>query len=167
MKIGLISDTHGYLDPEVFRHFEDCDEVWHAGDIGSVKILDDLSSFKTSRMVWGNIDSHEIRSMTKENLWFEIEGKSIWITHIGASPPRYNKTIRPELLRLKPALFVCGHSHICKVFYDKTLNILYINPGAAGRHGFHKMRTLLRFDITLDGFKNLEVIELGSRSLKQ
>lgn len=166
MKIGLISDTHGYLDPAVFKHFENCDEIWHAGDIGSVDVLEALKEFKPTKAVWGNIDDHVIRAMTAEDSISVIEGYKIFITHIGGSPPKYNPISSRKILDYMPQLFVCGHSHICKVQYDKKFNMLYMNPGAAGRHGFHQTRTLLRFDISAEGFKNLEVVELGPRSEK-
>ncbi len=165
MKIGLLSDTHGFLDPAIFKYFEHCDEVWHAGDLGSESILDDLENFKPLRTVYGNIDGKEIRSRTKENLFFEIEGFSIWMTHIGGAPPRYNPAVKTRLATSPPDIFICGHSHILRVVKDPRLHhMLYINPGAAGIHGFHKMRTLIRFELDQRKIHNMEVIELGLRA---
>ena len=162
--IGLISDTHGYLDPRVFEHFSLCDEIWHAGDIGAVKIIEQLEAFKPTRIVFGNIDDKEIQQLTQENLHFEIEGFSIWMTHIGGAPPRYNPQVMPTLRSETPDIFICGHSHILRVIRDKDLkNMLYMNPGAAGREGFHKFRTILRFNLHEGIISKMEVIELGKR----
>ncbi|TLU99501.1 metallophosphoesterase family protein [Dyadobacter luticola] len=162
--IGLISDTHGYLDERTFNHFANCDEVWHAGDLGSIKIVEQLESFKPTRIVFGNIDNAEIRARTQENLHFEIEGFQVWMTHIGGAPPRYNPQVMPGLRAGAPDLFICGHSHILRVIRDPALNnMLYINPGAAGREGFHKFRTLLRFNLHEGIISQMEVIELGKR----
>lgn len=164
MKIGLISDTHSYLDPQVFTYFKDCDEVWHAGDIGSLEVLDQLEKFKPLRAVWGNIDGKEIQARCPENQVFTCEGLKVWITHIGGKPPRYSKGIRPKLKELQPDIFVCGHSHILRVISDEQLNrLLYLNPGAAGLQGFHSMRTLLRFEINNSKISNMQVVELGKR----
>lgn len=169
MKIGLISDTHSYLDPQVFTYFKDCDELWHAGDIGSLEVLDQLEKFKPLRAVWGNIDGKEIQVRCPENQVFTCEGLKVWITHIGGKPPRYSKGIRPKLKELQPDIFVCGHSHILRVISDEQLNrLLYLNPGAAGLQGFHSMRTLLRFEINSRKISNMQVVELGKRgALKQ
>lgn len=164
MKIGLISDTHSFLDPKVFDHFGSCDEIWHVGDFGDPEVLDALKNFKPTKGVYGNIDGQKIRVECPEKLIFEIEGVKVYMVHIGGTPPRYAKGVRQDLLIHKPDLFICGHSHILKVVRDHSLNLLYMNPGAAGRHGFHKIRTILRFDIDSGSPKNLEVIELGSRS---
>ena len=162
--IGLISDTHSFLDPRIFEHFALCDEIWHAGDIGSVDIIDRLETFKPLRMVFGNIDNYEIQLRTKENLHFEIEGFQVWMTHIGGAPPRYNPQVMPVLRSQTPDIFICGHSHILRVIRDKNLqNMLYLNPGAAGREGFHRMRTLLRFNLHEGLISQMEVIELGKR----
>lgn len=162
--IGLISDTHGYLDPRVFEHFAMCDEIWHAGDIGSLKIIDQIEGFKPARIVFGNIDDKEIQQRTQENLHFEVEGFRIWMTHIGGAPPRYNPQVLQTLRTDPPDIFICGHSHILRVIRDKDLkNMLYINPGAAGREGFHKFRTLLRFNLHEGLISQMEVIELGKR----
>ncbi|HNP19980.1 MAG TPA: metallophosphoesterase family protein [Fulvivirga sp.] len=163
MKIGLLSDTHGYLDPKVFEHFKECDEIWHAGDIGTMEVLKQLEAFKPCRIVFGNIDSHEIRTATCEDLWFECAGLTVWITHIGGYPPKYNKRVRDILKERSPDLFICGHSHILKVIRDPIHNLIHINPGAAGIQGFHKMKTLIRFDIEDKKLKNMQVIELGLR----
>ena len=164
MKIGLISDTHSYLDEKVFQYFNECDEIWHAGDIGDREVIDRLSKFKPVRAVYGNIDGSEIRVKYPEKLVFEIDGFKIYMIHIGGTPPRYAKGVKTDLKKELPQLFICGHSHILKVMPDEGLNkMLYMNPGAAGRQGFHKMRTLLRFEIIEGTLKNLEVIELGKR----
>ena len=163
-RIGLISDTHGYLDPRVFDHFSNCDEIWHAGDIGDMDIIKKLKSFKPVRIVFGNIDNKEIVLSTQEHLYFEIEGFNIWMTHIGGAPPRYNPMVLPQLKTMLPDIFICGHSHILRVIRDKNLqDMLYINPGAAGQEGFHKIRTLLRFNLHEGVISQMEVIELGKR----
>ncbi|MGG7661731.1 metallophosphoesterase family protein [Dyadobacter sp. BHUBP1] len=162
--IGVISDTHGYLDERVFDHFANCDEIWHAGDIGSAEIVSQLQAFKPTRIVFGNIDTPQVRALTYENLHFEVEGFRVWITHIGGAPPRYNPQVMPTLKSNTPDIFVCGHSHILRVIRDKSLNnMLYINPGAAGREGFHKFRTLLRFNLHEGLISQMEAIELGKR----
>lgn len=163
-KIGLLSDTHAYLDDRVFEHFANCDEVWHAGDWGSTDIIEKLQQFKPLRGVWGNIDSHEIRQIFPEHNRFRIEEVNVWITHIGGYPGKYDASVRPLIFQHPPKLFICGHSHILKVKYDKNLDLLHINPGAAGKYGFHQIQTLVRFDINKDKIENLEVIELGSKS---
>lgn len=163
-RIGLISDTHGYLDDAVFQHFAECDEIWHAGDVGNPEVIEKLEAFKPVRAVSGNIDGQAVRLMAPENQRFELEGLSVWITHIGGYPPRYNPVVRPQLQRDPPAIFVCGHSHILRVMRDSSLsNMLYINPGAAGKEGFHKMRTILRFTLDAGKIKDMEVVELGLR----
>lgn len=164
MKIGLLSDTHGYLDPKVFEYFKDVDEIWHAGDVGRVDLIDELATFKPTIGVYGNIDDHTVRSVFPEDVMMMKEGLKVWMTHIGGKPPRYNTRTRPMINRLNPDLFICGHSHICAVMRDpKRKHILYMNPGAAGKNGFHKMKTLLRFKIEEAKVKDLEVIELGLR----
>jgi putative phosphoesterase len=163
IKVGLISDTHGFLDPAVFKYFNGCDEIWHAGDIGTIEVFDELTKFKPLRAVSGNIDGQVIRSVTKENLYFEIEGLKVYITHIGGYPGRYNLNVNTFLKTNPVGLFICGHSHILKVMYDQTYKLLHINPGAAGNHGFHQVKTLIRFDIHDGKPSNLEVIELGKR----
>lgn len=164
MKIGLLSDTHGYLDPAVFRHFESCDELWHGGDIGE-GILERLQAFRPVRAVFGNIDSRMLQTSLPEDLFFTCEGVEVWMTHIGGVPPNYNPRIKKILRsRTPPDIFICGHSHILRVKRDPGFNnMLYINPGAAGNHGFHAMKTLVRFTIDKGQVGNMEVIELGKR----
>ena len=161
MKIGLLSDTHSTLHPKVFEHFKNCDEIWHAGDIGTVEVIDQLTAFKPLRAVYGNIDNHKIRAICPKDLRFECDGVKVWITHIGGYPYNYTKNIRKELDKNSPDLFICGHSHILKVMYDKNREILHLNPGAAGNYGIHKVITMLRFDIEKKEVKNLEVIEFN------
>ena len=161
--IGLISDTHSYLDPQVFEYFKEVDEIWHIGDVGDVKVLEQLRAFKPLRGVYGNIDDREIRQELPLDYRFVMEDMDIWMTHIGGYPGKYASRVR-DILQVKPPdLFICGHSHILKVMRDKKYNMLCMNPGAAGKHGFHKVRTLLRFHIKDKNLSNLEVIELGIR----
>ena len=164
MKIGLISDTHGYLDERVFHHFEKCDEIWHAGDIGENGVLKRLNDFRLTKAVYGNIDSSNYQRELPEYEVLVREGVKVLMIHIGGKPPKYSRGVRALILDYKPHLFICGHSHILKVEMDKTLNTLYMNPGAAGKQGFHKMRTLLRFELRQGNIENLEVIELGLRA---
>jgi putative phosphoesterase len=161
--IGLISDTHGYLDDAVFRHFENCDEIWHAGDFGTIEIADQLNAFKPLKGVYGNIDGQDIRLQYPEHLRFDCEELKVWITHIGGYPGRYAPGIREEIYRNPPGLFISGHSHILKIIYDKKISCLHLNPGAAGKQGWHKVRTLLRFCISGEKIHNLDVIELANR----
>jgi putative phosphoesterase len=163
MKIGLISDTHSYLDDAVFKHFDKCDEIWHAGDFGSLALADQLSSFKPLRGVYGNIDGSDLRSVYPEKIRFNCEEMSVFMTHIGGYPGRYDARIREEIYANPPGIFISGHSHILKVIYDKKIGSLHLNPGAAGKHGWHKVRTLLRFNIRDKKIHDLEVIELGNR----
>jgi putative phosphoesterase len=164
MKIGLLSDTHGDLDPKIFEHFKDRDEVWHAGDIGSTTLIDDLEQFKPLRAVYGNIDDTNIQHRCAEDLWFNCEGLEVWITHIGGAPPKYNPRVKRIMSEKIPDIFICGHSHILKVMRDTSHNnLLFINPGAAGKHGFHQMKTIVRFDLQNKSISNFEVIELGKR----
>ena len=162
-KIGLISDTHGFLDENVFKHFADCDEIWHAGDFGSVEVAHRLAaqSGLTVRGVFGNIDGPDIRSEFPEQLVFTCEQVKVMIRHIGGYPPKYNAETKKELLIHKPQLFISGHSHILKVIYDPHLQCLHMNPGAAGKQGWQKVRTIIRFAIDRKDIKNCEVIELG------
>lgn len=160
-RIGLLSDTHSYLDERVFQYFEECDEIWHAGDIGDISVADQLEAFKPFRAVYGNIDDHEVRQTYPLHLRFECEGVDVWITHIGGYPGRYDRRIREEIRQNPPKLFICGHSHILKVMPDRKLQLLHINPGAAGKHGFHKVKTLVRFTLEEGRIKDLEVIELN------
>lgn len=164
MKIGILSDTHGYLDPKVFQHFAPCDEIWHAGDIGSPDIISQLQQFKPLVAVYGNIDDRNIRALVPEEQWIEREGMSIWITHIGGSPPNYNPHVRKNLNERRPDILVCGHSHILKIMPDRQRhNMLFINPGAAGQQGFHTIRTLVRIELTNGKITGAEAIELGRR----
>ena len=159
-KIGLISDTHSYLHPKIFEYFIECDEIWHAGDVGNASIIDELAKFKTIRAVYGNIDDQEIRKVCPKNQRFICEEVDVWITHIGGYPDRYSSDVREDIKKNPPNLFISGHSHILKVMYDKKLNLLHMNPGAAGKYGIHKLITMLRFSIDGKEIKNLEVIEL-------
>lgn len=163
IRIGLISDTHGYIDDRILEHFTDCNEIWHAGDIGSQQVIDKLSQKIPFRAVHGNIDDFSIKNQFPENLVFEVENLKVWITHIGATPPSYNKKIRNNLLSIRPGLFICGHSHIVRIIPDRQQDLLYINPGAAGHQGFHKVRTIVRFTINTGQIIDLKVIELGRR----
>lgn len=160
-RIGLISDTHNFLDPSVFEHFKNCDEIWHVGDFGTATIAEQLQSFKPLRGVYGNIDGYDIKSVYPEQLVFKCEGVKVMMRHIGGYPPRYNSETKKELLLHQPQLFISGHSHILKIMYDKKLNCLHINPGAAGKYGWQKVRTLTRFSIDDRNIKDCEVIELN------
>lgn len=162
-RIGLLSDTHGWLDPRIHEHFAACDEVWHAGDIGGSHVTDELAKWKTLRAVWGNIDDTRARQTFPEHQRFTKDGVRVWMTHIGGRPPQYDRAVLGELRTSPPALFICGHTHLCTVRFDERLNMLYMNPGACGRHGFHHVRTLLRFTLEEAQVKDLEVVELGPR----
>ena len=162
-RIGLLSDTHGYLDDAVFTHFKDCDEIWHAGDFGDRALVEKLQAFKPLRGVWGNIDGNEIRHLFPETLRFQCEELDVMITHIGGYPGRYAPGIKAQLQARPPRLFITGHSHILKVMYDEKLQCLHMNPGAAGRQGWHKVRTLIRFNVDGNTPKDCEVIELGKK----
>jgi putative phosphoesterase len=164
-KIGLLSDTHGYLDPRVFELFGTCDEIWHAGDIGNVEVSGQLSNFKMLKAVYGNIDGQNIRSIHPEDQVFFCEEVKVFMTHIGGYPGNYFPEARKKIIEHKPDLFICGHSHILKVMRDIKYNLLHMNPGAAGKSGFHKMKTMLRFQINGKNIENLEVIELGLRGV--
>jgi len=158
-QIGLLSDTHSTLSNRVFRFFENVDEIWHAGDIGDVITADRLAAFKPLKAVYGNIDGHILRSMFPEKLRFICEGVEVLITHIGGHPGKYEKHIYQELIQNPPQLFIAGHSHILKVIFDKKLNCLHMNPGAAGNSGFHNVCTAIRFKIDGKEIKDLEVLE--------
>jgi putative phosphoesterase len=162
-KIGLLSDTHGYLDEAIFTHFEKCDEIWHAGDFGNLELAEALSDFKPLRGVYGNIDGQDIRQLYPETLRFSIEELDVFMIHIGGYPDRYSPVVKDLMLHNPPSLFISGHSHILKVIYDKKFECLHLNPGAAGKQGWHKVRTLQRFDIEEGKIQNLEVIELATR----
>ena len=161
-RIGLISDTHGFLDNAVFEHFSTCDEVWHAGDFGE-DVIQPLQQKKILRGVYGNIDSHIIRNEFPEQLVFMCEEVKVMMRHIGGYPPKYNPETKKEILLHQPQLFISGHSHILKIMFDDKINCLHMNPGAAGKSGWHKVRTLIRFVIDGKNMKDCEVIELGKR----
>ncbi len=164
MKIGLLSDTHSYLDPKIPGYFKDCDEIWHGGDIGESVVADELEKIRPLRAVFGNIDDTEMQMRFPEDLWFTCEGLIIWMTHIGGAPPNYNPRIRKIFKERTPDIFICGHSHILRVKKDPNYkNLLYLNPGAAGNQGFHYIKTIMRFDVIEKEIKNMEVIELGKR----
>jgi uncharacterized protein len=166
IRIGLISDTHGYFDDKLYRHFKDVDEIWHAGDIGSMEVVQKISAFKPLVAVHGNIDSMIIYKQFPVHQKFTIEEVSVWMTHIGGYPNNYDRKIRLELTQKPPKLFISGHSHILKVMFDKKLGLLHINPGAAGKNGLHKVRTAVRFEIDGAIIQNMDVIELGLRAQK-
>ena len=159
-KILLLSDTHGHVDDHMMKYVKESDEVWHAGDIGTTQVTDTISSQKPLRAVFGNIDNHELRLSFPEELLFECEDINIYMTHIGGRPGRYAKGISEKIKSIKPKIFICGHSHILKIQYDKVNQLLFINPGAIGKHGFHKVRTMVRFEIDKSDIKNMEVIEI-------
>ena len=159
-QILLLSDTHSHIDDTMIKYVKLADEVWHAGDIGDLKVTDTIASLKPLRAVYGNIDNTKIRQEYPLNNYFEIEGVSVLMTHIGGYPGRYNDRVRNLLNTHKPNLYICGHSHILKVMNDKKLNCLHMNPGAVGKHGFHQVRTMLRFQIDLGKILNLEVVEI-------
>jgi uncharacterized protein len=163
-KILLLSDTHNYLDKRIAKYTETCDEIWHAGDVGTISICEELKKLKPLRAVYGNIDGQDVRKEYPKDLVFNCDDVCVYITHIGGYPNRYTIEAKKVILENKPQLFICGHSHILKVMYDKTLNLLHINPGACGIHGFHQVKTMVRFEISGKEIKNLEVIELGNRS---
>jgi len=164
-RIGLISDTHGFLDEAVFKHFENCNEIWHAGDSGNIELANRLSteSGRTVKGVYGNIDGQDIRSIFPEQLIFLCEEVKVMLRHIGGSPPKYNPETRKQLQIHQPQLFISGHSHILKIMYDNKINCLHMNPGAAGKQGWHKVRTILRFAIDGKDIKDCQVIELGKK----
>lgn len=159
-KIGLLSDTHSYLHPQVFKYFDQVDEIWHAGDIGTAKLADELEGFKPFRAVYGNIDGADLRIRYPENNIFTLEEVAVFITHIGGYPGKYAPGVKALLLKNTPKLFICGHSHILKVMPDPALKLLHINPGACGQQGWHKVKTLVRFQLDAGNISNLEVIEL-------
>ncbi|MBS7562903.1 metallophosphoesterase family protein [Mucilaginibacter sp. Bleaf8] len=159
-RIGLISDTHSYLDEAVFEYFKECDEIWHAGDFGTLELADKLAAFKPLKGVYGNIDDKDLRAVYPENLRFKCENVDVWMTHIGGYPDRYSQAVKKTIYTDPPNLFISGHSHILKVLFDKKINCLHLNPGAAGKQGWHKVKTLMRFSITGSRIHDLEVIEL-------
>jgi len=164
-RITLISDTHGYLGSDVISHLEDADEIWHAGDIGTIDVLDQLKELdKQLRVVYGNIDDKEMQRLTPLDELFECHGLRVFMTHIGGYPGRYNKRIKSILRKERPDLYICGHSHILKVMPDKALSLIHMNPGACGIIGFHKYRTIIKFSIIDKKLKDVSVVELGLRS---
>ncbi len=163
MQIGLISDTHGHIDDRILHHFSECDEIWHAGDIGDFKVTDALAQVAPLVAVYGNIDDHLMRRDFPENQWLDRGGCRVWMTHIGGRPGRYASGIRAGLQAHRPDIFICGHSHLLMVKKDPSWGGLYINPGAAGRQGFHRVRTMMRFELNDGSVLNPEVIELGTR----
>jgi len=162
-KILLLSDTHSYIDDQILKFVKQADEVWHAGDIGNLNVTDTIKKLKPLRAVFGNIDDKDARAEFPLDNKFSLDDVSVWITHIGGYPNRYNQRIREEIKINSPKIFIAGHSHILKVQYDKKLDLLHLNPGAAGNHGFHKIRTMLRFELQKGEIKNLEIIELATR----
>ncbi len=162
-RIGIIADTHSYLDEATCNHFDQCDEIWHAGDFGTIATADQLKNLKPLKGVYGNIDGFDVRSVYPQKMVWQCENVTIYMTHIGGYPKRYAPGIKQELITSGAKLFICGHSHILKIIYDDQINCLHINPGAAGKHGWHKMRTLVRLTIDGNNMKDCEVVELGSR----
>lgn len=162
-RIGLLSDTHGYLDDAILKHLDSCDEIWHVGDFGNTAILETLKASKPFRGVWGNIDGAEVRHLVPEIASFKIEDLNVWMTHIGGYPGRYSAGIKAQLEAAGAGLFISGHSHILKIMFDEKLRCLHMNPGAAGKQGWHKVRTMLRFNIDGAAIKDCEVIEMKPR----
>lgn len=159
-RIGLLSDTHGFLPPRIFSFFEKVDEIWHAGDIGNLETADQLAAFKPLKGVYGNIDDHKLRAVYPLHQRFNCEEVDVWITHIGGYPGRYERYVKPEIYQNPPDLFISGHSHILKVIFDKKLDFLHINPGAAGNKGLHKVLTAIRFVIDCKDIRDLEIWEM-------
>ena len=164
-RIGLLSDTHGFLHPRIFPFLEKVDEIWHAGDIGNLETADSLAAFKPLKAVYGNIDGHEIRSVHPLHQRFMCEDFEVWITHIGGYPGHYERSVKQEIIANPPGLFICGHSHILKVIFDKKFNFLHINPGAAGNKGFHLVCTALRFVIDGKDIRELEIWEMKRKEI--
>lgn len=163
MRIGLMSDSHGFIDEAIFDHFQQCDEIWHAGDFGPVAIYDELRAFKPVRAVFGNIDGAAVRASVPRDLHWDCAGLNVYMTHIGGYPGAYEKHAREEILKQRPGLFVCGHSHILKVMRDPGLSLIHLNPGACGHVGWHKVRTILRFTLSEGKLSEMEAIELRKR----
>jgi hypothetical protein len=163
-KILLLSDTHSFIDDQILKFVKQADEVWHAGDIGNLKVTDTINKLKPLRAVYGNIDGKDARSQFPLDNKFRVEETTVWMTHIGGYPSKYNPRVREEIKKIKPQIFISGHSHILKIQYDKKLNLLHLNPGAAGKYGFHTIRTMLRFELNKGEIKNLEIIELAKKS---
>ncbi|MCQ2349921.1 MAG: metallophosphatase family protein [Paludibacteraceae bacterium] len=162
-KIGLISDTHAFLEPKIYERFAECDEIWHAGDIGCLSVADNLAAFKPLRAVHGNIDGYDVRLAYPKVQQFECEGVKVLMTHIGGFPGRYDREAYRHIMAYKPQLFICGHSHILRVMYDKSLDCLCVNPGAIGHYGAQAVRTMLRFEIDGHDIRNMEIIELSKQ----
>ena len=158
--IALLSDTHSVLDERFIRHLKNSDEIWHAGDIGSLEIYDKLKTLSNVRAVYGNIDNHKIRITLASELFFKCEGINVYMTHIGGKPGKYSRGIKEKIEKTEPNVFVCGHSHILKIMNDKKNNLLYLNPGAAGDHGIHQVKTIIKFNIDKKNIKDLKIIEL-------
>ena len=163
IRIGLLSDTHGYIDNHFMNLLKECDEVWHAGDVGENGVFQHLQQFQKLRIVYGNIDTVSLQKSIPEDLTFRVEGFKVLMTHIAGNPPKFNKRVKAILEIEKPDIVVCGHSHILKFGWDKENQLWFMNPGAAGKHGFHAMRTMLRFTLVQGKIENAEVIELGKR----
>ncbi|MBP6183615.1 MAG: metallophosphoesterase family protein [Saprospiraceae bacterium] len=163
IRIGLLSDTHGYMGAEIIEIAKTCNEIWHAGDIGNMQVIQDLENIAPVRAVYGNIDGGQLRRQYPENAFFTIEQTTVLMTHIGGYPGRYNSRIKSEILNFKPDLVICGHSHILKVMRDQKMKHLHMNPGAAGNHGFHVMRTMLTFSIHQGKILELSAVEFGKR----
>ena len=159
-KISLLSDTHSVLDERFIPHLKDSDEIWHAGDIGSLDIYDKLNEISKVKAVYGNIDNHQIRITLASEAFFKCEGINIYMTHIGGYPGKYSKAVKEKIEKTKPDIFICGHSHILKVMNDKINNLLFINPGAAGNHGIHQVKTIVQFKIDEKKISDLKIIEL-------
>ena len=159
-KISLLSDTHSVLDERFIPHLKNSDEIWHAGDIGSLDIYDKLNKISKVKAVYGNIDNHQIRITLASEVFFKCEGINIYMTHIGGYPGKYSKTVKEKIEKTKPDIFICGHSHILKVMNDKINNLLFINPGAAGNHGIHQVKTIVKFIINEKKISDLKIIEL-------
>lgn len=162
-RIGLLSDTHGYINPGLFTFFGEVDEIWHAGDIGNMATADRLSAFRPFRAVYGNIDGQDIRAVYPVHNRFFCEETDVWITHIGGYPGKYERFVKPEIFRNPPGLFISGHSHILKIIYDQKLEFLHINPGAAGINGFHQVCTAVRFLIDKKDIREMEIWEVPRR----
>lgn len=162
LKIALLSDTHNHIDPALVKYLSPCDQIWHAGDIGTITICDTLKKMKPLVAVYGNVDGQDIRKEYPKVQRFMCEGVDVLMTHIGGYPGKYNPEVRKLIAAKSPKLFICGHSHILKVIYDKQYNLLHMNPGAAGNYGAHKVKTLLRFTISGENIKDLEIVEFGN-----
>jgi uncharacterized protein len=163
--IGILSDTHSFIDDKISGYLKECDEIWHAGDIGSFAVLDSLRKMKPVRAVYGNMDDQLMRRDVPLDQIFTIENMKVWMTHIGGSPGRYDKRVAEKMPEIKPDIFICGHSHILKVMRDNKFNLLFINPGAAGIHGFHKVRTLVKMELLQGVIKDFKVVEVSRRGL--